>query len=158
MELKLLTEAFSDNLAIWDNDEKLYVLNDDYFTKRTGINLSQELSGQNQVDAFLLSISHRLYNIIDSYANPEHRTHNVKVRRYLMERNHDLRKPIIDALVSFARAAIDTDIDRVGDEWTIDRRAQLLQVDNMDLPLDTRRILQAAGLISPVRYGFEVDL
>jgi len=155
---KLLTQPFTDKKMEWDSDEKLYVLNQDYFFKRTGIPLTDLLGEQNQVDAFLLSISHRLYNIVYSFANPECREHNVRVKKYIMDRNHDKRDDIANALVSFARAAMDTDVDRVGDEWKLDMRQQTIREANeMDLPLDTKRTLEASGLLFKGRYGFEVE-
>jgi len=155
IEYKLLTQPYTDNKAKWDSDEELYVLDADYFTKRTGIDLNELLGSEVQTNAFLLSSSHRLYNLIDDFANAENRSHNIEVKRYIMARNHSKRKGIIDALVSFVRAAIDTDIDRVGDEWEL--RGQLLnKTKNIDLPNDTERILRANGLTFSGRYGFEV--
>lgn len=153
---KLFTQPFDDNKMIWDAEEDLYVLKRDYFKKRTGIDLPELLSGENQVDAFLLQISHRLYNIIFSGLNPDGKSNNLKVHKYILKHNHEKRDAIADALISFARAAIDTDIDRVGDEWEL--QGQLLnKTYKLDLPIDTERILYANGLMTKAKYGFEVE-
>ena len=155
-EYKLFTEPYDDEKAKWDEGEQVYVLDADYFKKRTGVDPHELLQSENQVNAFFLTASHRLYNIVDSYANRQGWSNNVKVKRYIMKHNYDKRKPIIDALVSFARAALDTDIDRIGDEWSL--RGQLIKKTNeMDLPLDTKRILDAAELTYNGKYGYTVE-
>mgnify|MGYP000211545581 CR=1 FL=1 len=156
-KLELKTQPYTDNKMKWDVDEQKYIVDKDYFEKRTGISLVELLGSENKAEAFLLSLSHRLYNIIYDSANSNDRSHNVKIKRLLMKHDTNYRQWITDALISFGRAAIDTDIDRVGDEWEL--QGQLINhTRDIDLPIDTHRILKASGLLTSARYNFDIEV
>ena len=156
--IELDTVPFDDDKAIYDYDEHRYILKKDWFKARTGFDLDLELNGANETEVFLDETSEALYDIIYETANQENLGNNINVKEYLSAKDTSKRDRIIKALLSYARACLISDIDKIGDESPIDTvnkiRIEIKRFD--DVPLQTQRKLLATNLMSETNYRFTI--
>ena len=156
--IEMSTIPFDDDNASYDFDEHRYILEKDWFKKKTGFDLDFELDGATESEIFLDETSEAFYDIIYETANQECRDNNINMKEYLGAKDTTKRDRIIKGLLSYARACLVSDIDKIGDESNIDTinkvRIEIKRWD--DVPLQTQRKLEATDLMFEGNYSFTI--
>lgn len=154
------TLPIDDDKAIYNKDIHAYVLTKDYFEQRTGINLEEELDGdEKEAEVFLVDISESFYDIVYTFVNPRNRVNNIQVKEHTLALDNTVRDDLIRALLVYGRACINTDIDRVGDEhgFNFDKGTRIEIKEWDDLPLQTKRKMRNLNLFETMEYSYSVD-
>lgn len=156
---KLDTLPFADEKMKYDFNSHRYVLDMDDFNFRNGVVLSTELGSENSAVDFLDSISEQMYNFVYDSANFMRRENNIKVKEYKMAKDHNIRNDIYLAMANFAKAALRTDIDIVGDEQRInvDTGVRIDIRNGDDIPMKTFRALNKTGILYNGIYAYDIE-
>jgi hypothetical protein len=147
--LKLEGKPVDDDKATYNFDLHIYVLNKDYFKDRTGIDLVDEFGSEAKANVELEQICFRMTDLI--YNSGQDSRKSRKLKEYIIAKSSKhFRDDYINALVFFVRAAVTTDIDRIGDEVDLSKF-------NNYIPTATRSILTNLRLIDNGYYNQSVD-
>lgn len=141
----------------FDYSRRQYVLTDQGFKTKTGKDVMDKFKTKVERDGFYDRISDRLYAII--YSMIPIPNDSRAVHEYRMSRDPELIKGIMAALVSYADAAYETDIDMFADQALISSERFMgsrTSLENVDIPADLRRILQGYELIYTHPKGYYV--
>lgn len=155
----LETRPFDDGKMTFDTTEKMYILKDDYVNNRLNIVLADLFGSEAEANVFLYEISEKLYNYIFMSANPQFRSRNIAVKKYKLENDHKLRDYLAKALLSYARASIRSDIDRLSDEARVDAQSGVRKDIKADdhIPQSVKEILTQSGIMYTGVYLYEIE-
>lgn len=156
--LDINTYPFDDSKATYDEEMHRYYPTKNYIKEKTGIDMDKEFKNPTEGTRNNIEICDKLYDIILDTANPSNLQENMLIKEYKWAKDHNIRQPLIDALVVYIRASVVSTIDVTGDEHAknYDNSSRIEFKDFDDLSVQAKRKLKQTTLFYTGKIAYSI--